>query len=272
MRITKSYSLILGSICVGLLLLIMIVSLFYTPYGENVMRITERLKAPSAAHWLGTDNFGRDVLSRVMVGARTAFLVGSLSVAIGLALGFLIGTLAGYAGGWADELLMRATDALLAFPGILLALLLVTIFKPSLFQTIFAIGVLSVPSFARVIRSGVLQHREADYVRAARGLGAGHLNVIFIQILPNILSAIVTAAALSFSTAILIEAALSYLGLGVQPPDPSWGRMLGEAQGYLKKAPWYALAPGLLITLSVLGFNLLGDGIRDLRDNRNRGG
>ncbi|OBZ11697.1 peptide ABC transporter permease [Bacillus sp. FJAT-27264] len=272
MRINKSFSLVLGSLFVGLLLVIMIISLFYTPYGENVMSITERLQAPGSAHWLGTDNFGRDVLSRIMVGAQTAFLVGSIAVAIGLTCGFIVGTLAGYVGGWVDELLMRATDALLAFPGILLALLLVSIFKPNMFQTIIAIGVLSVPSFARVIRSGVLQHREADYVRAARGIGAGHFNVIFIQILPNIISSIITTAALSFSTAILVEAALSYLGLGVQPPDPSWGRMLNEAQGYLNKAPWYALAPGLLITLSVLGFNLLGDGIRDLRDNVNRGG
>jgi len=143
----------------------------------------------------------------------------------------------------------------------------VSVTKPSLFQTMLAIGILSIPSFARVIRAGVLQQKEADYVKAARGLGAGYANLIFVQIMPNIASAIVTTAALNFSTAILIEAALSYLGLGVQPPDPSWGRMLNEAQSYLAKSPWFALAPGVLITLSVLGFNLLGDGIRDLRDN-----
>ncbi|MFC4101551.1 ABC transporter permease [Paenibacillus xanthanilyticus] len=268
MKSNYSINFLLGLFFVALLAALMALSFFYTPYDANVMSMKERLHGPSPAHPLGTDNFGRDVLSRIMVGAQTAFLVGSLSTMIGLAGGFAVGTLAGYAGKWVDEALMRATDALLAFPGILLALVLVTVFKPSLFQTILAIGILSVPTFARVIRGGVLQHREAEYVKAARGLGASHWNVIFVQILPNIASSIVTTAALSFSTSILVEAALSYLGLGVQPPDPSWGRMLNEAQGYMAKAPWFTLAPGLMITLSVLGFNLLGDGIRDLRDKR----
>lgn len=266
MKRKYSASLVLGASFIALLLAMMLVSLFYTPHGVNAMNIAGRLQGPSWSHWLGTDNFGRDVLSRVMAGAQTAFMVGAVSVAIGLAGGLIVGTLAGYAGGWLDELLMRGTDALLAFPGILIALLLVTIYKPGMFQTMLAIGILSLPSFARVIRSGVLQHREADYVKAARGIGAGHANLIFVQILPNIASSIVTTAALSFSAAILVEAALSYLGLGVQPPDPSWGRMLNESQSYLGKAPWFTLAPGIAITLTVLGFNLLGDGIRDLRD------
>ncbi|MBB6638249.1 ABC transporter permease [Cohnella thailandensis] len=257
-----------GLLLVSMLFVLMLVSLFYTPYEPNAMRIADRLSGPSASHWLGTDNFGRDLLSRSMVGTQTAFLVGAASVAIGAAGGLLVGSLAGYAGKWADELLMRATDALLAFPGILLALLLVSVFRPSLLQTILAIGILFVPSFARVVRSGVLQQREADYVRAVRAFGAGHVNVLFVQILPNIASSIITTAALSFSTAILIEAALSYLGLGVQPPDPSWGRMLNESQTYLSAAPWFTLAPGVLITISVLGFNLLSDGIRDARDVR----
>jgi peptide/nickel transport system permease protein len=263
-----SFSLVAGAACIGVLLPIMLVSLFYVPYGVNDMNIADRLQAPSAAHLFGTDNFGRDILSRVMEGTQTAFEVGAVSVTIGLAGGLLVGTIAGYAGKWADELLMRFIDALLAFPGVLLALLLVSIFKPSLFQTIIAIGVLSVPAFARVVRSGFLHTKEAEFVKAARGIGAGHANIIFKQILPNIISPVVTTAALSFSTAILVEAALSYLGLGVQPPDPSWGRMLNESQIYIDKAPWYALAPGLFITITVLGFNLLGDGIRDLRDKR----
>lgn len=268
MRLTRNFSLVLGLSFVSILFVLMAVSFIYTPHDANAMAIADRLQSPSYAHLLGTDNFGRDVLSRVMVGAQTAFYVGCVSVAIGLTGGFVIGALAGYAGKWIDEVLMRAVDSLLAFPGILLALILVTIFTPSLFQTMLAIGILFIPTFARVIRSGVLQHREAEYVRAARGIGASHFNVIFVQILPNIASPIITTVALSFSTAILIEAALSYLGLGVQPPDPSWGRMLNEAQGYLAKAPWYTLAPGVMITVAVLGFNLLGDGIRDLRDNR----
>ncbi|MHA7964460.1 ABC transporter permease [Paenibacillus sp. CAU 1782] len=268
MKKKYSINLTLGASFIAILLLIMLISLFYTPHPVNAMKIVERLQGPSMSHWLGTDNFGRDVLSRVMVGAQTAFLVGAVSVAIGLTGGLIVGTLAGYAGRWVDELLMRGTDALLAFPGILIALLLATIYQPSMFQTILAIGILSMPSFARVIRSGVLQHRKAEYVKAARGVGAGHFNLIFVQILPNIASSIVTTAALSFSTAILVEAALSYLGLGVQPPDPSWGRMLNESQSYLGKAPWFTLAPGVVITLTVLGFNLLGDGIRDIRDKR----
>ncbi|MFF2480837.1 ABC transporter permease [Paenibacillus sp. NPDC058071] len=268
MRKKASFSLLLGLAFVTLLLAVMLVSLFYTPYEPNEMNVTERLRPPGFDHLLGTDNFGRDVLSRIMVGAQTAFLVGLSSTAIGLTLGFLVGATAGYLGKWADELLMRGVDGLLAFPGILLALLLVSIFKPSLSQTILAIGILSVPSFARVIRSGVLQQKESEYVKAARGIGASHWHIIAKQILPNIASAILTTAALSFSAAILIEAALSYLGLGVQPPDPSWGRMLNEAQSYLNKAPWFTLAPGALITLTVLGFNLLSDGVRDLRDTR----
>ncbi|MUT67616.1 ABC transporter permease [Paenibacillus sp. NEAU-GSW1] len=268
MKKRMSFNLILGSGFVAVLFAVMLVSLFYTPHDANEMNIADRLHAPSAAHWLGTDNFGRDVLSRVMVGSQTAFEVGALSAAIGLACGFLIGTAAAYLGKWADELLMRGIDGLLAFPGILLALLLVSIFKPSMSQTIIAIGILSIPSFARVIRGGVLQQKEAEYVKAAKGIGAGHAHIIFKQILPNISSTILTTFALSFSAAILVEAALSYLGLGVQPPDPSWGRMLNEAQSFIGKAPWFTLAPGLFITLTVLGFNLLSDGLRDYKDAR----
>ncbi|GAB7056296.1 MULTISPECIES: ABC transporter permease [Paenibacillus] len=268
MNTKYNYSLILGLSFVSFLFLMMLISLVYTPHEANAMNIAARLQAPNFTYWLGTDHFGRDILSRVMIGAQTAFTVGAVSVAIGLACGLVIGTLSGYIGKWVDELFMRATDALLAFPGILLALLLVTIFEPSMFQTMVAIGILSIPSFSRVIRSGVLQHKEAEYVKAAKGIGAGHANIIFKQILPNIAPTIVTTAALNFSAAILIEAALSYLGLGVQPPDPSWGRMLNESQSYLGKAPWYTLAPGIFITLSVLGFNLLSDGIRDIRDKR----
>ncbi|WP_088831489.1 ABC transporter permease [Paenibacillus tyrfis] len=258
----------LGVTLVASLLLLMLVSLAYVPYGVNEMDIAGRLQAPGPEHLLGTDQFGRDILSRVMEGTQTAFTVGAVSVAIGLAGGFLIGSLAGYLGQWADELLMRLVDALMAFPGILLALIFVSIFKPSLFQTMIAIGILSVPSFARVIRSGFLQLKEAEFVKAARGMGAGHTSVIVRHIVPNMLSSVIVTASLSFSTAILVEAALSYLGLGVQPPDPSWGRMLNESQSYIGKAPWFTLAPGMLITATVLGFNLLGDGIRDLRDRR----
>ncbi|MGG3887995.1 ABC transporter permease [Metabacillus fastidiosus] len=201
-----------------------------------------------------------------MEGSKTAFTVGLGSVGIGFAGGLIIGSIAGYFGGWIDELLMRIIDALLAFPGILLALVLVTIFQPNLQMTVIAIGIMSIPIFSRVIRSGFLKYKQMDFVRAARNFGASHARIIFRYILPNTFSSVIVTASLSFSTAILIEAALSYLGLGVQPPDPSWGQMLNEAQSYTLKAPWYTLAPGIMLTLTVLGFNLLGDGIRDLRD------
>ncbi|WP_028560492.1 ABC transporter permease [Paenibacillus pinihumi] len=258
----------IGIVLVAILLSMMIISFIYIPHDVNEMNIQGRLQSPGGGHWFGTDNFGRDIFSRVMEASRTAFAVGFVSVAIGLTGGFIIGASAGYIGRWADEVLMRMVDALLAFPGILLALILVTVFEPSLFQTMIAIGILSIPNFARVIRSGFLQFKQAEFVRAARGLGAGHGTLIFRHIVPHVISPVIVAASLSFSTAILIEAALSYLGLGVQPPDPSWGRMLNESQSYISKAPWFALAPGIFITLTVLGFNLLGDGIRDLRDRR----
>ncbi|WP_027092836.1 ABC transporter permease [Cohnella thermotolerans] len=268
MNSRKNVTLWLGIGIVSALLLLMAVSLFYVPYGANEMNIAHRLQAPGRAHWFGTDNFGRDILSRIMEGTQTAFAVGFFSVCIGAAGGFAVGSAAGYLGKWTDELLMRAVDALMAFPGILLALIFVTIFKASLPQTVIAIGVIFIPGFARVIRGGFLQYKEADFVKAARGLGAGHGTVIFRHIVPHVLSSVIVTASLCFSTAILAEAALSYLGLGVQPPDPSWGRMLNESQSYMNKAPWFALAPGLFITATVLGFNLLGDGIRDLRDRR----
>ncbi|BDG33645.1 peptide ABC transporter permease [Parageobacillus thermoglucosidasius] len=264
MNLPKNSNLWIGIFLVSAMFLFMLVSFFYLPYDMNEMKMDDRLAGPSREHLLGTDNFGRDILSRVMEGSQTAFTVGFFSVAIGITGGLIIGATAGYIGKWADEILMRLMDALLAFPGIIIALVLVSIFKPNLTQTIIAIGIFFIPGFARIIRSGFLAYKKADFVIAARHLGAGHLRIIVYHILPNMMSPVIVAASLNFSAAILIEAALSYLGLGVQPPDPSWGRMLNESQSYIHKAPWYALAPGIFITLTVLGFNLLGDGIRDL--------
>lgn len=262
----KNFNLITGGTIVLFLVAVFIVSVFYVPHNVNQMHIEDRFIAPNQNYLLGTDNFGRDVLSRIMKGTQTAFIVGGGAVLIGLSFGLIIGATAGYFGGWIDELLMRIIDALLAFPGILLALVLVTIFQPNLEITVTAIGIMTIPSFSRVIRSGFIKFKKMDFVRAARNFGAGHFRIIFHHILPNTISSIIVTASLSFSTAILVEAALSYLGLGVQPPDPSWGRMLNEAQGFAKQAPWYTLAPGVMLTLTILGFNLLGDGIRDLHD------
>ncbi|MBF8982071.1 ABC transporter permease [Lutibacter sp. B2] len=268
MKLKKNLALYIGVGIVAILLFLMIISLFYTPYDANKMVIAERFQAPSIKHWLGTDNFGRDILSRIMEGSQTAFYVGTVSVLIALIGGIIIGALAGYMGGWVDEVVMRIIDALMAFPSILLALVFIAVFGVSTQNTMLAIGIRSIPTFARIARSGFIQYKEFEFVKAAKAIGAGPFRIMFIHILPNVMSSLIIAASMGFATAVLAEAGLSYLGLGVQPPHPSWGRMLNEAQGYLMKAPWYTFAPGTVITMSVLGFNLLGDGIRDMCDTR----
>lgn len=258
----------IGITIVGILFIMMTISLFYTPFDPNAMMPENRFASPSFVHPLGTDNFGRDILSRVMEGSKTAFLIGTLSVTIGLFFGFLIGAFAGYFGGWIDEVFMRFIDAMMAFPGILLAIVLVTVFSTGTQNTIIALGIMSIPSFARIIRSGFIQVKEFDFVKASKAKGAGSIRIIFKHILPNILSPILVAATLSFSGSVLAESGLSYLGLGVQPPDPSWGRMLKEAQPFIATSPFYVLITGVVITLMVLGFNLLSDGIRDVREQK----
>jgi len=261
-----SSSLFIGASLILFLFSLAVISVFYTPYDVNLMEITNKLASPSTTHWLGTDHFGRDILSRVMLGSQTAFLVGSISVAVGLIVGTLIGAIAGYSGGIIDEILMRTMDAMMAFPGILFALMIVAILGVGINKTMIALGVMSIPRFARIARSGFLQAREMMYVKMAQSIGVSNRRIMFVHILPNIVSPLIVAASIGFASAILAEAGLSYLGLGVQPPDPSWGRMLSESQIYLSKAPFYAFAPGLMITIAVLGFNLLGDGIRDYND------
>ncbi|MEK4508206.1 ABC transporter permease [Paenibacillus anaericanus] len=267
-QLFKSKPLVIGSSLIGALLMLMLISLFYTPYGPNEMNPSMRLAGPQLTHLFGTDNFGRDIFSRIMNGAQTAFLIGFSSVAIGLVFGVLIGAIAGYFGGWLDEIIMRIIDAMLAFPGILLAIMLVSVFGPGLNNTIIALGIMSIPSFSRIARSGFIQYKEFDFVKASIAKGAGALRIIFYHILPNMVSSLVVATSLRFSGSILAEAGLSYLGLGVQPPNPSWGRMLNEAQPFMINAPWYVLITGMVITIMVLGFNLIGDGIRDLYDRK----
>ncbi|MCS1382259.1 ABC transporter permease [Lysinibacillus sphaericus] len=269
-RYMKNINLLIGLLVIVGFLLVMITSFFYTPYDVNMMNIPEKLHSPSSKYLFGTDEFGRDIFSRMMKGTQTAFAVGLLTVIIGTSFGILIGGLAGFLGGWVDELFMRLMDALMAFPGIILALMLVAVFGPGVVNTAIALGVIAIPAIARIARSGFVQQRDAEYVLAAKLIGVKPYNIMFRHILPNISSQIIVAATVTFATAMLAEAALSYLGLGVQPPNPSWGRMLKDSQAYLVKASWYTFAPGGAITLLVLGLYMLSNAVRDYMDPRSK--
>jgi peptide/nickel transport system permease protein len=225
-------------------------------------------KAPSAAHWMGTDELGRDVLSRVVFGARASLEAGVLSVAIALTLGVPLGLLAGYVGGWTDSLISRFTDALLACPFLILAIALAAFLGPSLMNAMIAIGIAATPLFIRLTRGQVLAVKTEDFVEAARAVGNPHRRILLRHILPNVLSPLIVQATLTIATAIIAEASLSFLGLGQQPPAPSWGSMLNFAKNFISQAPWMAVWPGLAICTIVLAFNLLGDGLRDVLDPR----
>ena len=256
----------LGVAITALLIVTAALSLVYTPQDPLAMSITGRLQGPSGAHLFGTDQYGRDLLSRVMTGAVTSIAVGVIAVSLGAGLGVLLGLVSGYAGGWLDETLMRLVDAVQGFPAILSALLFTAVFSPGMVVSMVAIGIAFVPSFARLTRGSVLELREREFVVAARALGGGDGRLLWRHILPNSLSPLIVQATTSFPVAILAEAALAYLGLGTQPPYPSWGLMLKEAQNFLSLNPWFAVFPGGAIALTVLGLNLLGDGLRDLLD------
>jgi len=240
------------------------------PDGPNDQDIAGRLRPPSWAHPFGTDDFGRDVLSRVILGAPTTLRVGFLSVALALVAGTLIGLLAGFYGRWVDDVLMRVMDMLFAFPAVLLAIAILAVRGPGPSNAIYAIAVVYVPIFARVTRASVLGVREEVYVRASRSIGASDLRLLFRHVLPNAAPPIIVQASISLAFAVLAEAALSFLGLGTQPPDPSWGLMLAEGRGYIDLAWWLAFFPGMAIVITVLCFNLLGDGLRDVLDPRQR--
>lgn len=249
---------IIGAVLVCTAALFSLIGCFYTPYDPNAMNAELKNAPPSFSHLFGTDNFGRDVFSRVMKGAGTTFFVGLSVVITGAAGGCLLGAFTGYFGGKADLILMRVNDAIAAIPSILLALVFVGAFGSGTVQLVTALGILFIPSFARVVRSGFLVQKELDYVKNARLMGAGNLRIMFVHILPNLKASLFSALAIGFNNAVLSEAAMSYLSLGVQPPDASLGRMLSEAQPYLFRAPWNAIAPGMMILFSVLGVGLLG--------------
>ena len=267
-RALRHKSFAIGGVLVALLIATAVGSFVWTPYPAAELDIPNKLQLPSAAHWLGTDSLGRDIVSLLIVGARNSIAVGVIAVGIGIAFGVALGLLAAARRGWVEEAVMRFADFTFAFPALLSAIMLTAIYGPGLVTSIVAIGIFNVPVFARITRAAANTVWSREFVLAARACGKGPMRITLEHVLPNIASILIVQATIQFAVAILAEAALSYLGLGTQPPQPSWGRMLNEAQQMLFSAPQLALYPGAAIALSVLGLNLMGDGLRDLLDPR----
>jgi peptide/nickel transport system permease protein len=269
-RLLRRKGAMLGLAIIAIFVAIALLAPLISPYDPEQQTWSAVRKAPSAAHWFGTDDVGRDVLARVIYGARASLLAGVISVAIAILVGLPIGLISGYLGGLIDALFSRITDAMLACPFLILAIALAAFLGPSLGNAMIAIGITTTPIFVRLTRAQVMAVKVEDYVEAARCVGNPHWRIVLIHILPNILPALLVQATLSIAAAIIAEATLSFLGLGQQPPAPSWGSMLNAAQRFLVNAPWMAVWPGLAIFLTVLSFNLLGDGLRDALDPRSR--
>ncbi len=267
-RAFKHRSFVLGAVLTFLLVFAATLSLVWTPWSPYEIDMAQKLQAPSTSHWLGTDPFGRDIASLLLVGARNSILVGVIAVSIGLFIGAGLGLLAAAKRGWVEEVIMRLADFTFAFPAILSAIMMTAVFGAGIVNSIIAIGIFNIPNFIRVTRASAVAVWSREYVLAARSCGKGPFRITFDHVLPNISSVLIVQITIRFAIAILAEAALSYLGLGTQPPQPSWGRMLAEAQTLLFQAPLLAVFPGVAIVMAVLGLNLLGDGLRDLMDPR----
>jgi peptide/nickel transport system permease protein len=259
-------SFVVGGLLVTLLIGCALLSLVWSPYPPADIDVPNKLAGPSWSHWLGTDSLGRDIASQLLVGSQNSIVVGLIAVGIGLGAGVALGALASARRGWVEETVMRASDFTFAFPALLSAIMLTAIYGPGLATSVVAIGIFNIPVFARITRAAANAVWTREYVLAARAAGKGGLRITLDHVLPNIASVLIVQATIQFAIAILAEAALSYLGLGTQPPQPSWGRMLNEAQTQLFQAPLLAVYPGVAIALSVLGLNLMGDGLRDLLD------
>jgi peptide/nickel transport system permease protein len=267
-RVFRNKNLLIGGIIVLAILATACFSLVYLPHDPNRMDLAHRFQPPNATHILGTDQYGRDILSRVMKGAMNSILVGWVAVGMGMGFGVLLGSLAAFWRGWRDEGIMRLADVFYGFPAVLSAILITAVFGPGIINSMVAIGIFNIPIFARLTRGASLAIWQRDYVTSARAVGLSNRAIIWYTILPNTISPLIVQATVQFAIAILAEAALSYLGLGTQPPHASWGRMLSESQTFMEISPWLAIFPGLAIAMAVLGFNLLGDGLRDLLDPR----
>ncbi|MBC2886263.1 ABC transporter permease [Ochrobactrum sp. CM-21-5] len=265
-----SRSLAVGSLITIILVAMAVISYVWTPYSPTGMNFRDKLQGPSLNHLFGTDNFGRDVFSMIMVGARNSIAVSIIAVLVGAGIGIPLGAFAAARGGMVDGLVMRMTDLAFAFPALLTAVIITAIFGPGAVNAMIAIGIFNIPVFARVTRGASLGLWKREYVLAARCAGRGDVSITLLHVLPNINHVLIVQATIQFALAIVAEAGLSYVGLGTQPPMPSWGKMLNDAQTFIYDAPWLAIFPGLAITLAVLGLNMLGDGLRDVLDPRVR--
>lgn len=262
----KSKVSLIGAGIVIFFIILAVIGPFIAPQGINEQDLTKRLLAPSADHWFGTDDFGRDIFSRIIHGARISLWVGFFSVILSVIIGSLLGIIAGYYGKWIDTIISRIFDIMLAFPSMLLAIAVVSVLGPSLQNALIAIAIINVPNFGRLIRSKVLSVKEEEYIVAAKAIGMRDARILFSHILPNSITPIIVQGTLAIATAIIEAAALGFLGLGAQAPAPEWGKMLADARKFLLNAPWTMIFPGLAIMLTVLGFNLMGDGLRDALD------
>ncbi|MGV3487349.1 MAG: ABC transporter permease [Tuberibacillus sp.] len=259
---------VIGTAIILIFIILALLAPLLRPEGIDAQVLADRLQSPSAKHWFGTDDFGRDILTRILYGARISLAVGFVSVIGAIVIGTFLGIMAGYYGKTVDMIISRIFDIMLAFPSILLAIAIVAILGPSLTNALIAIATVNVPNFGRLVRSKVLSIKEEEFITAARSIGMRDSRILLYHILPNSLGPIIVQGTLSIATAILDAAALGFLGLGAQPPHPEWGRMLADSRQYITDAPWTVLFPGLAIGLTVLGFNLLGDGVRDALDPR----
>ena len=270
LSLVRSPSGAVGLVIVGMLILSAILAPYIAPHDPLRMASGPRLSPPSLEHWMGTDQLGRDILSRIIHGSRLTLMIGTIAVGISMSSGLLLGLVAGYASGWTERILMRIVDVLFSFTEIVIALACIAILGVGLVNAMIAIGIASIPFYARVTHSIVLVERNKPYFESALAAGASHMRLIFIHLLPNVIPTLIVIGTLGVSTAVLAAAGLSFLGLGAQPPQPEWGFMLASSRDLISRAPWMMIFPGLAIAVTVLGFNLLGDGVREVLDPRQR--